>query len=525
MSRKRQSEYPAGAAAALSRPACTDPAGSGALAGRPGLVNWRRALEESSQFASPFPPAPLTPEEARRRFGPAQTLGAPEEVRLACDHQLAESGVYNLLQQYHDPAGQFMGYAALQDLAQNGLIRACISTVADDLTRAWIEPVRDGAPRPGPSGSQKQKRLDPAEWGALPERLKAELDRFELRRVFHTAVEQTGYVGGALIFIDTGASGKELALPLHIGQASAELTPERPLRFQVIDPVNVFPGPYNSDNPLHPDYFQPQSWWVLGRQVHKSRLLRIVANEPPLLLRPAYNFFGIPQAQILWDYALHFQECRLAGQRLLTKFSLTVLKTQMQDILTQAGGTEQLDRRVQYFVQHRSNDGVQVIDKETEDLISLETPLSGVCEITRQALEFLAAINRTPAVKLLGISPSGFNATGESDLRNYYDHIRSQQEKLLRPALETVLKILQIRLTGQYDPSLTFDFAPLGQSDQAALAAVQKTRAETCATYLEQGVISREEVRRALAADPNSGFENLDADNLPAMAAKAQGLQ
>lgn len=506
-------------------------------------VEWFGALRGSEFYPdySSAPP-PLTLDEVKRLFGPPMTLGAPEKVRMACDSQLADSGIYTLLQHSYNlgmmPVTQFMGYGALQNLAQNGLIRACVSTVADDMTRAWIKLKRDGEARlpesntagqaPGDQVNEALEILRKLGLAAsrspgaddkdeLLERLKAEIDRLGLRQALHKAVETTGYEGGALIFIDTGAQPEELITPLHIGPASAELASDRPLRFVVLDPVNVFPGLYNSDNPLRSDYLNPKTWWVLGREVHASRLLRIVSNEAPTLLKPAYNFLGVPQAQILWDYVLHFQECRLASQRLLTKFSLTVFKTQMFN--GGAFGVQEaanMDRRIKYFVQNRNNDGVQVIDKESEDIVKLETPLSGVTDIARQALEFLAAINRTPAVKLLGISPSGFNATGESDLRNYYDHIRSSQEKVLRPALEKILKILQIRLVGECDPSLTFDFAELGEADEAAIAGVQKTLADTRAVYLDRNTVSREEVRRALAADPNSGFENIDVDEMPA---------
>ena len=81
----------------------------------------------------------------------------------------------------------------------------------------------------------------------------------------------------------------------------------------------------------------------------------------------------------------------------------------------------------------------------------------------RQSLEILAALNRTPAVKLLGISPSGFNATGESDIRNYYDYITSQQEKVLRNGIRTVLNCLQLHLHGKIDSSVTFDVRRGGQ--------------------------------------------------------------
>ena len=450
--------------------------------------------------------APLTPDEVRHIYGPARTLGAGEDVRLAMDGQLEADGVYTLLQHTlqlgQGAAPQFMGYGALQNIAQNGLIRACIETVADDMTRAWI--TLKGGEKPDAGGDDARLReLDDAQ------------ERYGLRKVFHEAAELVGYEGGAFIFIDTGAGPGQLTTPLHLGPRSDEFTFGRSLRFSVVDPVNVFPGDYNSTSPLRSDYFRPSWWWVLGERVHASRLIRLVANEVPVLLRPAYNFMGIPQAQILWDYVLHFQQCRVAEARLLTKFSLTVFKTNMTEILTSAQGTANLDARIRYMVQAANNDGVLAVDKDMEDVIKLETPLSGVTDIVRQALEFLAALNRTPAVKLLGISPSGFNATGESDIRNYYDHIRSQQAKVLRAGVQKALDCIQVKKFGELDRSLSFDFAPLGEEDRAALATQQKTRADTIAVYLDRGVISAEEARAAIANDPDSGFADIDPDDLP----------
>lgn len=450
---------------------------------------------------------PLTFDEVRKMYGPPRTLGATEKVRLAMDSALsADGGVYSLLQHSLQMGmgvfPQFMGYGALQNLAQNGIIRACVGTVADDMTREWIELRREG------EGA--------ADDGDLLPRLSAKLEQLRAQDVFHEAVELAGYEGGALVFLDTGAKGETLAEPLNVSPHSGELRPGSPLRLVAVDPVNVFPSDYNSLDPLADDYFRPTSWWVLGRKVHASRLLRVVGNEVPVLLRPAYNFLGIPQAQILWDYALHFQDCRAAAARLLTKFSLTVFKTQMFNGI-QFGSAEasQLDSRIRYLVQNMSNDGVLAVDKESEDVIKVETPLGGVTDIVRQALEFLAAVNRTPAVKLLGISPSGFNATGESDIRNYYDHIRSMQEKMLRGPLKKLLDCLQLVGTGGIDPTIRFDFLPLSEEDRSALATMQKTRADTVAVYLDRGVISQEEARKALADDPDSGFSDINVDELP----------
>lgn len=473
---------------------------------------------------------------ARRMYGPAKTLGANEDVQIAVDNALDESGVYSLLAHSINmgsmPITQFMGYGALQQLAQNGLIRACIETVSDDMTRNWIELKREGEAEEKDSKNTAgqvfmeslglQPRDDDQELQSEHEEtedtlisdLNAAMVKYGLQKIFHEAATLVGYEGGALIFIDTGAQGDELKLPLNFTEYSQELRGNT-LRFICIDPVNVFPGLYNATSPLRDDYFRPNTWWILGQEVHASRLIRLVANECPVLLKPAYNFFGIPQAQILWDYVLHFQECRVASQRLLSKFSLTVFKTQMSDVLTQAAGTEMIDRRINYLVQNRSNDGVLVMDKESEDVVKLETPISGVTDIVRQALEILAAMNRTPAVKLLGISPSGFNATGESDIRNYYDHIRAQQEKVFRDAITTCLKAIQLHEKSRIDPSVTFDFAALGEVDNAAIATTQKTKTDTMVALLQNNVISPEEARRALADDPDSGFNNIDVDDMP----------
>ena len=66
-----------------------------------------------------------------------------------------------------------------------------------------------------------------------------------------------GYMGGAFIFIDTGAEGEDLALPLRISSLSAEMSEGMALRFTLVDPVNVTPGDYNASNPLWPDYMRP----------------------------------------------------------------------------------------------------------------------------------------------------------------------------------------------------------------------------------------------------------------------------
>ena len=93
--------------------------------------------------------------------------------------------------------------------------------------------------------------------------------------------------------------------------------------------------------------------------------------------------------------------------------ALLVVKTDIDAVFESENGLQDFDVRMKVLEKYRNNDSVYVCDKESEDVNNIQSAISGCTDIVRQALELIACINRTPAVKLLGISPSGFNATGE----------------------------------------------------------------------------------------------------------------
>ncbi|WP_289702595.1 DUF1073 domain-containing protein [uncultured Parasutterella sp.] len=470
---------------------------------RPGTINYAEAA------SAPYFPKrkTLTQEEVKELSSLPVTLGLQglcdeetKEVKYAHDSALQASltalestltGHAMALGQF--PTTSFVGYGVLQQIAQNGMIRTCIQTVADDMTREWIQ-VTGG---------------DDVENEEIDKLQDIQESKYKLRSLFNRAQSLVGFMGGAMIFIDTGE--EQLDLPLNISDVSAEIKKGASVKFVLVDPINVSPGMYNSIDPLKSDYMRPAHWYVLGRKVHASRLLRLVDNEPPQLLKPAYNFLGIPQAQILWDYVLHWNKAREAGVNILDKLNLLVFKTDFAQAF-QLGGIEQLDGKMSLLQRYRDNDSVFACDA-TEDVQNITATIAGVTDIIRQSLEFIASINRTPAVKLLGISPSGFNATGQSDIRNYYDHIKAKQE-LNRDAIQTCLKIIQLVELGKIDDSISFMFNELGEDDAAAIAMTAKTRVDMLAVLQDRNVISAEEVRESVKRDPSTGLDFI-SDELP----------
>ena len=135
----------------------------------------------------------------------------------------------------------------------------------------------------------------------------------------------------------------------------------------------------------------------------------------------------------------------------------------------------------------------------------------GLPEMVRTFLQVAAGAADIPVTRLLGQSPAGMSATGDSDTRNYYDMIASRQELDLRPQLER-LDALLLRSAGVDPDAVSFAFRPLWQLNAAEQAAVALSKAQATQIYaglsLWPAAVTADLVRSQLLEDatyPNAG--------------------
>lgn len=435
----------------------------------------------------------------RRQYGVPLT-NAGESVKVAMDAALETSGHFNAVRNAVASGGidaypQFLGYAYLSGLQQNGFIRAGVEGLADDMTARFIELIR----------TSDIENNDDDKINKINEYLNA----FQIKELFNKAAALCGYFGGCLIYVDT--DDEDLLSALDEKSLNHSIK-----GYVLIEPINVYPGRYNSTNPLRADYFIPETWFVLGQEVHASRLLYLAADEVNMLLKPAYNFFGIAPAQIAADSVSHFIKDREAASRLLHKYSLLVFKTDMGSALY-SGNPEELYSRVKVLADFRDNNSVIIIDKEDEDIVTVTTSLAGVTDVVRLSLELMPIMFRQPLTKFLGISPGGMNATGESDENNWNEYVLSQCEKQLRKPVKRLLELIQYDLFGEVDECIDFIFQVQSSNDEVKEINNNKIKADTYVQLTTAGIISPEEARKALAEDEKSGFNSIDVDAVPEM--------
>jgi phage-related protein (TIGR01555 family) len=262
-------------------------------------------------------------------------------------------------------------------------------------------------------------------------------------------------------------------------------------------------------NPASPDFYEPTWWRVSGKRYHRSHLIIIRHSEVADVLKPSYIYGGIPLPQMIYEriYAAE-RTANEAPQLALTK-RMNILKTDMAKAMANQSAFEE---RLQQANTMRDNFGVWAID-EDDTYEQSETTLTDLDSLIMTQYQLVAAIARMPGTKLLGTSPKGFNATGEFETETYYDLlecIQGDDSELLERHYE-----LLIKSEGLKSFNFEINWKPLKSSSPTEIADINSKNAITDQAVQLTGAIDGRDIRNRLIADPNSGYNGLEAFEEP----------
>ena len=392
----------------------------------------------------------------------------------------------------------FPGYQYLSMLSTRAEYRAFAETHSTELTREWI--TLNSTETAGKKTKEKVTELTQF------------LDEIHLRKIIQTCSQHEYYFGRGQIFLDI--EGADKAIPLILDSRTIKRDSFKGVC--TVEPMWTSPLDYNALDPTSPTFYRPPKWWMLSQPVHASRLLTVITRPLPDILKPAFNFSGMSMSQLVEPYVDNWLRTRQSVADLINNFSIIVLKTATQQMLQgNSDDAVSVFQRIKLFVTTRSNKGVMVLDNATEELQQIAVPLGGIADLQTKSLELLCYVGHEPAVILMGIQPSGLNASSEGELSAHYNWIAANQESFYRQPIETVLKVAQLSKYGEIDPDITFVFNPLKQADPKELAEIRTANGATAVAYIDRGVLDPSEERERLARDSESGYQGLDMSVTP----------
>ena len=422
--------------------------------------------------------------ESYRTEGRNYTDREREQARMAMDFNGTSMNALTFVENTGFP-----GFPTLALLAQLPEYRAMHETLADECVRCWGKVVSAGA-----SDAARLQEIE------------AELERIDLCAIIRQAVIHDQAFGGAHVYFKLRNDADTCSLPLLMKPYNVPKGAFQGLR--VIEPYWVTPNNYNSIDPTAADFYKPSSWRMIGIETHATRMQTIISRPVADMLKPTYSFRGVSMSQLAMPYVDNWLRTRQSVSDTVKQFSISGVKIDLQQALL-PGGTQELAQRAALINAYRDNRNILFLDMATEEFFQVNTPLSGLDALQAQAQEQMSAVSHIPLVKLLGVTPTGLNASSEGEIRVFYDYVRGYQKNVLMSLVMNVLRMTQLSLFGEVDPHVIWEWAPLLELTALEQADARAKDADTDAKYLEAGVVTPEQVAEVLHNDAHSRYAGI----------------
>lgn len=395
------------------------------------------------------------------------------------------------------------------------LVRTIIEAVAEDMTREGISIESD---------------MPPDEMDKLTRYVR----QMELWQRLCEALKWARLYGGclAVVMID----GQKTDTPLDIervgvGQFKGLL---------ILDRWMVWPHLDDPIKELGKNYGLPKFYEVVSDarviphlKLHYSRCIRFDGVDLPYWQKMAENFWGLSIIEPLYDRLVAFDSTTQGAAQLVYKAYLRTLKVEKLRELIAFGGPA-YDAIVQQLRQirlYQANEGLTLLDS-TDEFETHSYAFGGLSDVMIQFAQQLSGAAQIPLVRLFGQSPAGLNATGDADIRNYYDFINSKQEAMLRLPMQMLLELSHRSLFGEPLPAgFDFSFAPLWQLADTEKATVAGDVTTAVVNAQQAGIVGNAAALKELRQSSKvtgvwsniTDEEIADADTAPPPASELMG--
>ena len=389
----------------------------------------------------------LTP-TSKAAYDAAVTMTEPKKTLDAFSNPTARLGfgTQNLLESTEYPLTRLtQNYALLNSLYRgNWIIQNIIGTVPEDMVKKWFKVRSNVAPEYHDKIDklQRQTRLrksivDGMKWGRL--------------------------YGGAVGLILIAGQEDQIDQPLDLDT----IAPDSFKGLYIVDRWSgVYPDMELIKDISDPDYGLPAYYeirnemGVVTQRAHHSRVIRFIGRELPYWEKIVEQYWGQSEIESIYDEIVKRDNVSANIASLTFRANLSVYEMDNLDQLFAVGGN-QAQVRFWNLIQAQSvlesNLGVKMVNKG-DNVKQLQYSFSGLAEVYDSIMMDVAGAARIPVTKLFGRSPAGMNATGESDLQNYYDYIEELREATFRPVIERLLPIMALSAWGEIPDDLDFTF-------------------------------------------------------------------
>lgn len=260
----------------------------------------------------------------------------------------------------------------------------------------------------------------------------------------------------------------------------------------------IYPEMGQVTDPSDPDFELPEYYTIrdeesgtLISKVHHSRILRFTGRELPYNEKIMETYWGESELEAIYSELVKRDNVSGNIASLTFRANVNYLETDSLDQMLAVNNTE-AQRRFWQTLQTQSviesNFGTRLVNKG-DVMHNTQYTFTGLADVYDRVMMDVAGAAKTPVTKLFGRSPAGMNATGESDMNNYYDYIDDLRENQLRPLLERLLPIMALSAWGTVPDDLDIDFPPLQTPNSSEIADIVEKKTQAILAAFQSDLI------------------------------------
>lgn len=390
-------------------------------------------------------------------------------------------------------------YARLNSMYRTGgILQSIIDIIPADMLREWFT-LSDVDP-------DKQTEFDRA---VLKTQVRDRIDE---------GLRWGRLYGGAVAVILIKGHENSLDKPLDVDS----VMPDSFAGLLVLDRWSgVFPGAELVSDMTDPDFGLPEYYEIragenqrLIAKVHHSRILRFTGRNLPYLEKIAEMYWGESEIEPVYEDIVLYDSVMANMGNLTFQANVDTLAIKNLEQLFAIGSVEQQKRFwavMQAQSVCKSNFGTRLIDQDTQ-LSTQQYSFTGFNYVVEAVQTNLSAKTHIPVTKLFGRSPAGMNATGDSDMQNYYDFIDGLRESRLRPVLERLVPIICMSTWGEVPEDMGIVFPPLWTPTAIEVSQIAGAKSQAIIAAFQSGLLNMGPAMAELKklSDETGMFDTID---------------
>ena len=266
-----------------------------------------------------------------------------------------------------------------------------------------------------------------------------------------------------------------------------------------------------------PEYYTFTEFGLELAKVHHSYIIRFTGDKLPHYQAINELLWGASILENVIDRIMEFETATAGVINLVSRAHLRTVKVEdLRETLARGGQAEaNLIKSFQYIRKMQNNEGITLLDK-VDEFQAQSFTFSGLTDITTQHIQQIAGAKRIPLPVLFGESPAGLNASGDSDIRIYYDGIAAAQGKYYEHITKLAHILYQSKFGEDAPEDLGIKWRSLWQHTEQEKADITAKTVTSIIALHESGLIDKTLALKELkqASELTNFGTNITADDI-----------